>query len=89
LAADLISAWQSGDSKLKLPGPVTFTTPFIRRQDVTNIPIDQRDNKTDASFGFKFTSSKGLTLILNTIIPLADGGLQPAVIWTAGLEYKF
>jgi hypothetical protein len=88
LAVDLVSELQVGDSKLRLPGPVTYEEPFRRTIDVTNIP-NERDDVINGSFGFKFTTHSGITLVANTLWPLNHGGLRPNVLWTAGLEYNF
>ena len=88
LAADLVSAFQVGDSKLRLPGTVTYDKPFLRTVQPTNIPTE-RDDQISGSFGFKFVTGSGVTLVANTQWPLNRGGLRPNVLWTAGLEYNF
>ena len=88
MAVDLVSELQVGESKLQLPGPVTYDLPFRRTIDVTNIP-NERDDLINGSFGFKFTTHAGITLVGNTLVPLNRGGLRPNVLWTAGLEYNF
>jgi len=88
MAVDLVSELQVGDSKLRLPGPVTYDKPFRRTIDVTNIP-NQRDDLINGSFGFKFTTRAGITLVANALWPLNRGGLRPNVLWTGGLEYNF
>jgi hypothetical protein len=88
LAVDLVSELQVGESKLQLPGPVHYEVPFRRTVDPTNIP-SQRDDQINASFGFKFVTGSGITLVANTLWPLNRGGLRPNVLWTAGLEYNF
>ncbi|HEX9488146.1 MAG TPA: hypothetical protein VF976_13860 [Gemmatimonadales bacterium] len=88
MAVDLVSELQVGESKLRLPGPVTYDLPFRRTIDVTNIP-NERDDLINGSFGFKFTTRTGITLVANTLWPLNRGGLRPNVLWTAGLEYNF
>ncbi|HWA58165.1 MAG TPA: hypothetical protein VG692_12970 [Gemmatimonadales bacterium] len=86
-AADVLSEWEVGDSKLTLPGPVTFSFPFVRSVDPTDIP-NKRDNRANASVGFKFITG-GPTIITNALIPLIRGGLQPNVVWTVGGEFNF
>ena len=49
----------------------------------------RRENVVNASVGMKFTVRGGTVLIANAIFPLTDTGLQPDVVWTAGLEYNF
>lgn len=88
LAADLVSELQVGESKLRLPGIVTYDAPFQRTVEPTNIPTE-RDDLINGSFGFKFTTHSGITLVANTLWPLNRGGLRPNVLWTAGLEYNF
>ncbi len=88
LAVDLISQWQVGASKLVLPGPVQYIAPFPRTIDPTNIPV-RSDNLLEGSFGFKFTTPRGVTIVANSIVPLSHGGLTPGVVWTMGLEYGF
>ncbi len=88
MAVDVISELQVGESKMRLPGPVTYDLPFRRTIDVTNLP-NQRDDLIDGSFGFKFTTHAGIILVANTRWPLNRGGLRPSVLWTAGLEYNF
>jgi len=88
MAVDLVSELQVGDSKLRLPGTVTYDLPFRRTVEPTNIP-NERDDLINGSFGFKFTTHSGITLVTNTLWPLNRGGLRPNVLWTAGLEYNF
>jgi hypothetical protein len=88
LAFDLLSEWQLGDSKLQIPGPVNYQAPFPRTVRPTNIP-DQRDDFLSASVGFKFQTPRGILITTNTLFPLRNSGMQPSVVWTAGLEYNF
>jgi len=88
VAVDLITAWEVGESKVKLPGPTTIDTPFVRVVQTSNIP-DGRDHIIDASLGAKFTSRRGFTFIANTIFPIRKSGMQANVVFTAGLEYNF
>ncbi len=87
IAADVLSEWEVGDSKLTLPGPVKYTIPFARQVDPTDIP-NKRDNRANASIGFKFRAGAP-TIVTNALIPLIRGGLQPNVVWTTGLEFNF
>src|SRR5437867_3612101 len=75
IAVDLVSELQVGESKLRLPGTVTYDLPFRRTVEPTNIPTE-RDDVINGSFGFKFVTHSGITLVAN-------------VLWTAGLEYNF
>ncbi len=88
MAFELISEWQIGDSKLQIPGPVQYQAPFPHAVLPTNIP-DQRDDFLSSSMGFKFQTRSGLLLVTNALFPLRNSGLQPAVVWTGGLEYTF
>ena len=88
LAVDVVSELQVGESKLQLPGTVTYEVPFRRTVEPTNIP-NRRDDQINASFGFKFLTGSGITLVANALWPLNRGGLRPNVLWTAGLEYNF
>jgi len=88
LAADLVSEFQVGDSKLELPAEVHYVAPFNRTVNPTDIP-DTRDDIINGSFGFKINAAKNLTAVLNALFPLNRGGLRADLIYTAGLEYSF
>ncbi|MBI1723528.1 MAG: hypothetical protein HYR48_06445 [Gemmatimonadetes bacterium] len=88
LAVDLVSQLQVGDGKLVVPGTVTIERPFRRTVRPSTIP-DSRDDLVNGSFGFKFTTGPGPTIVANTIWPLNRGGLRANVLWTLGLEYNF
>jgi hypothetical protein len=88
MAVDVVSELQVGASKVQLPGTVTYEVPFTRTVEPTNIP-NQRDDLINASFGFKFLTGSGITIVANTLWPLNRGGLRPNVLWTAGLDYNF
>jgi len=88
IAVDVVSELQVGESKLRLPGTVTYDLPFHRTVQPTNIPTE-RDDLINGSFGFKFVMHSGIILVANTLWPLNRGGLRPNVLWTAGLEYNF
>lgn len=88
LAVDLVSELQVGRSKLQLPGPVTYDTPFHRVISTTTIP-DARDDLVNGSIGVKFSVPHGFTAIANAIAPLNRGGMRPDIIYTAGLELNF
>src|SRR6266550_3179037 len=88
MAVDLVSELQVGESGQRLPGTVTYDLPFRRSVEPTNLP-NERDDLINGSFGFKFTTRAGITLVANTLWPLNRGGLRPNVLWTAGLEYNF
>lgn len=88
LAVDLLSEWQLGESKLQVPGPVQYQSPYPHTVDPTNIP-DQPDDFLSASIGFKFQTPRGILLVANALFPLRNSGMQPSVVWTGGLEYNF
>jgi hypothetical protein len=43
----------------------------------------------NASIGAKLSTKKGLTFIVNALLPLNRGGLRASTLWTTGLEYGF
>ncbi len=88
LAVDVISDFQVGETQLAVPEPVTLEVPFRRTIAAANIP-NQRDDIINGSFGFKFVTPAGLTIIANSLWPLNNGGLRASVAWTLGLEYNF
>jgi hypothetical protein len=88
LAVDLVSELQVGDSKLVLPGLVTYESPFRRTLNPTNIP-SVRDDIVDFSFGCKVAPARSTLIVLNTLFPLNRGGMRANVLWTAGVEYYF
>lgn len=88
LAVDVASEFQVGDAKLLIPDPVVVEAPFARTFVPSNIP-NIRDDIVNGSFGFKFVTASGVTIVTNAILPFNDGGMRPSVLWTAGLEYGF
>jgi hypothetical protein len=88
LAADLVSALQVGDSKLVLPGIVTYESPFRRTLNPTNIP-STRDDIVDGSFGVKVAPARNTIIVLNALFPLNRGGLRPNLAYTFGIERTF
>ena len=93
LAVDVITSWQMGDSKLAFPQPIAVndlvgTAVSVRVVRPTNIP-DRRDDLALASFGAKLGLGTGVNLIVNSLVPLRQNGLQPNVGWTLGFEYSF
>ena len=88
LAADVVTELQVGQSRLRLPGPVTYDAPYHRVIEPTTIP-DRRDDLVSGSFGGKFTVPGGFTAIANALIPLNHGGMRPDIIYTTGLELDF
>ncbi|UCD24769.1 MAG: hypothetical protein JSW51_02290 [Gemmatimonadota bacterium] len=88
LAIELMSQWQVGDNKITLPGPIQFDEPFPREVPSTGVTV-VRENLVQASGGAKFRVRGSTILLTNVIIPLTKAGLQPSVVWTAGLEFSF
>jgi hypothetical protein len=88
MAFDVLSTWQTGESKLKIPPPTHYDLPAPRDLALTNIP-PQRDDYLGMAIGFKFRTQRGIQIVANTLFPLRNSGLQPGVIWTGGLEYSF
>ena len=88
LAADLVTELQVGDSKLHLPSPVTYESPFRRTLNPTNIP-EIRDDIVNGSFGVKMIPARNTILVLNSLFPLNRGGLRANFVYTAGIEYTF
>lgn len=88
LALDLVSEWQVGEGKLILPEPIRFDVPYQRVLPSTSIQ-DEADDVVYASIGTKLATSRDLTVVLNALLPVVDGGLQPSAAWTVGLEYTF
>jgi len=88
LAVDLVTELQVGDSKLPLPGLVSYDVPFRRTLNPTNIP-QMRDDVINGSFGFKLSPARKTTIVLNTLFPLNRGGLRPNIVYTGAIEYTF
>lgn len=88
LAIDVLSEYQLGANKVLLPAPVQITVPFARTISPTNIP-GTKDHVVSGSIGAKYTTKRGLTTVVNALIPIKLGGLQPRLAFTAGLEYGF
>jgi hypothetical protein len=88
LAADVVSELQVGTSHLALPAPVTYDAPFHRTVTPTSIP-DTRDDIVNGSFGFKIMPRRDITIVLNGLVPLNNGGLRASRTFTAGIEATF
>lgn len=86
--AEVRADLQLGDSGLEIPEPISFTAPSVLQIETTNIPV-QNDHLADASVGFKFQTGSNLRVVGNVLIPLLDGGVRPAAMWTVGLERVF
>lgn len=87
-AADIVSEFQVGPSKLAIPGTVHYDTPFERHIEPSSIP-EMRDNLVSGSFGFKFRTVGELTAVTNAIVPLNRAGLRSNLLWSVGAEFSF
>ena len=88
IAGEVISELQVGQSRLQLPGPVTYDAPYHRVIDPTTIP-NMRDDIFNGSFGARMLVSPGWTLVANALFPLNHGGMRSNLIYTTGLEITF
>ncbi len=88
LAADFISDFQVGTSRLTVPPDVTIDAPFRRTIRSSDIP-ERRDDLINASLGTKLTIPAGVTFLANALFPLNRGGMRADVLWTVGAEYAF
>lgn len=88
VAVDVVSELQDGDSKVRLPGTVTYDSPFRRTLPTSSIP-NIRDDLVNASFGIKLRAAEDLLTVMNALLPLNRAGLRPNLTWTVGLEYNF
>jgi len=88
IALDVLSEWELGASKLRLPGPIQFQLPFPRTVIPSNI-ADRNDHRVTGSVGFKFQTPRGPLIIVSGLFPLRAGGLQPYTAWSLGLEFSF
>ncbi|MEO8480109.1 MAG: hypothetical protein ABI542_10810 [Gemmatimonadota bacterium] len=88
LAGEIVAEWQPGGNATTLPGTVTYTEPFVRTVEPTNIP-NTKDNRVLGSFGAKFrTATNGPILLVDMLVPIVRGGLQPTVMWTIGFDME-
>jgi hypothetical protein len=104
LAVDLLSEFELDKSAVGVPPDIEYTEPFRRTVVASTIP-DRRDNRVDATLGFKWSVpctpgwptfcakgadvGRGVTFITSVVVPLNSGGLRPGIIWSAGAQYKF
>lgn len=87
LAVDLLNSFRLGEETVGFPEPVVIPGGFRQEVQRTNIPM-RRDDVVDGSFGFKFRTGGGLTVISNVLVPLNSGGLRAGPIPTLGLEFS-
>lgn len=86
-AADLVSEFQVGTGRLRVPPAVVVEAPYRRTIRASTVPA-RRDDLINAALGIKLTAAAGLAAVANAAWPLNRGGLRPDVIWTVGLEYS-
>jgi hypothetical protein len=87
-SADVISELQLGRSVFEVPGPVTFTEPFVRAVRPMEIS-DARDNLATVSLGFRLATLSNFMGVANTLIPITGSSPRPDFAWTVGVEYDF
>jgi hypothetical protein len=88
IAGDVVSELQVGQSRLQLPGPVTYDAPYHRVIDPTTIP-NMRDDVFNGSFGARVQLWPGWTFVGNALVPLNHGGMRSDLVYTTGLEVTF
>lgn len=88
LAVDVLSEMQLGANKVALPNATQLTVPFARTIAPTNIP-GIKDHVVSGSIGAKYTTKGGVTTVVNALVPIKLGGLQPRIAFTVGVEYGF
>ena len=77
---------QFGANKVALPNATQLTVPFARTIAPTNIP-GMKDHVVSGSIGAKYTIRGGVTSVVNALVPIKLGGLQPRIAFTVGVEY--
>ena len=88
LAVDVLGEYQLGENKTEIPAPVQITAPYPRTITRTNLP-DSKDHTVRGALGVKYARPGGLAALINALVPIRHGSLQPRVAWTAGVEYSF
>jgi len=88
LAIDAIGEYQLSDNEVDIPEPVQITAPFARTVVPTNLP-GAKDHLVHTAIGVRYSRPNGLAALVNALIPIKAGSLQPRVAWTAGLEFSF
>lgn len=88
LALDLVSEWQVGASALRIPEPLHYTLPAVRTIPAANVP-EGHDDTAAAALGLKVLLRPGLGLVANSMVPLLEGGMQPGMAFSLGLETNF
>jgi hypothetical protein len=88
LAVDAIGEYQLSDNEVDIPEPVEITAPFARTVLPTNLPAT-KDHLLHGAIGVKYSRPNGLAALVNALVPIRSGSLQPRVAWTAGVEISF
>ena len=88
LAIDAIGEYQLSDNEVDIPEPVQITAPFARTIIPTNLP-GAKDHLLHTSIGVRYSRPNGLAALVNALIPIKAGSLQPRVAWTAVMEFEF
>jgi hypothetical protein len=88
LAVDAIGEYQVGDNETEIPAPVEIAAPFPRTITRTNLP-EAKDHTVRGAVGVKYSRPNGLAALVNALVPIRHGSLQPRIAWTAGVEFRF
>lgn len=88
IAVDAIGEYQLGDNAVDIPEPVELTAPFRRTIIPTNLP-GSKDHVLQGAVGVKYSRPNGLAALVNALVPIRTGSLQPRIAWTAGVEFSF
>lgn len=85
LAFDLLTEFQAGEDAVTFPAPVVIGTRSIQVSNLEN----RRNDFVHGSFGLKLSTPRGITGIVNAVIPFLNNGLRPNAVLSAGIEYGF
>jgi len=88
LAVDFLTEWQVGTSELQVAPPIVYEQPIPRTVASTFIP-ERRDDLMIGSVGFKLAPNDRWRIVVNTLVPLGNGGVQSKASYTAGFELHF
>ena len=76
--------------EVQIAGPeISTPTRTAQALKLTNIPVFDKDNITNASFGVKWTPSAKFLGYANIILPTNSGGLRSNAITTFGVEFNW
>ena len=87
MAVDFATEWQVGGSAFRSQ-PIVYQSPVARTVPSTLIP-NRRDDLLNGSIGFKLSPSETFRIVVNTVVPVGNGGVTPTASWTAGFELTF